>query len=86
MLERYNSLNHRRKMYARHSPIPMAKNNISAVDANADRTSATTTLPLLSWLGHKSMPEILALCAKALFDYASEPFDRHGEGRADFLD
>jgi hypothetical protein len=31
-----------------------------------------TTLPSLSWLGHKLTLEILAFGAKALFDYATK--------------
>jgi len=36
---RYNLPNHPRKMYARHSPIPMARNSINEVDSNGDRNS-----------------------------------------------
>jgi hypothetical protein len=33
--------------------------------------SCTTTLPSLSWLGHKLLSEILAFGVKSLFDYVS---------------
>jgi len=59
-------------MYAMHSPITAAGINVSEVTANGDRTSAMTTLPSLSWLGHNFTSEILALRAKALFDYAND--------------
>jgi hypothetical protein len=60
--------------------IPAAEIAISAAiiasdslasDAVGKTISAMKTLPSLSWLGHKLMPEVLAFSAKALFDCAN---------------
>jgi hypothetical protein len=55
-------------MYTSIAPIPTTPITKIAVG----KMSAMTTLPSLSWLGHKLMPEILTFGAKALFDYANE--------------
>jgi hypothetical protein len=56
-------------MYNRNAPSATTPITKSAVD---NTMSAMTTLPSLSWLGHKLMWKILPFGAKALFDYASE--------------
>jgi hypothetical protein len=53
-------------MYTRHAPTATTPITKSAVGKTI---SAMTTLPSLSWLGHKLMPEILAFGVKSLFDY-----------------
>ena len=55
-------------MYTRHAPT--ATTPITKI-AVGKTMSAMTTLPSLSWLGHKLMPEVLAFSAKALFDCAN---------------
>ena len=55
-------------MYTRHAPTATTAITKSAVGKTM---SAMTTLPSLSWLGHKLMPEVLAFGAKALFDCAN---------------
>jgi hypothetical protein len=56
-------------MYTRHAPT--ATTPITKI-AVGKTMSAMTTLPSLSWLGHKLMPEVLAFAAKALFDCAND--------------
>jgi hypothetical protein len=57
------------KIHSRHAPTTTTAITKSAV---GKIMSATTTLPSLWWLGHKSMPKIPTFGVKALFDYAKE--------------
>jgi hypothetical protein len=60
-------------MYIRHTPIAAMHVTRNAVHNPMGKdTSATLTLPPLSWSEPELTPEILPFGVKALFDYAND--------------